>query len=138
MVNGKAPLYLSALVLGVLAATLFVVQPYTADWPGTDYAGPARDYIRAALRQDSVGLARLSTSAAPVIWALRAARAHPDSLALWKHRIQAYTGERRADTAEVFVYPRGATCGEAPIVFRFVGAGRDARVLHASSTCWRP
>ena len=105
---------------------------------GSGKENPARNYIRAALRQDSIGLARLSTSSGPVIWALEAARAHPDSLALWKHRIRAFTGERRADTAEVFVYPPGTTCGEAPIVFRFVGAGKDARVLHASSTCWRP
>jgi hypothetical protein len=136
MVNGRIPLYLTALVLCLLGATLLLLQPYSADWPGTDYAKPAREYIRAALRQDSVRLARLSASMRPVTWALNAARAHGDSLALWNRRIQAFTGELRGDTAEVFVYPVGDGCGEAPIVFRFVGTGKDARVLQASSSCW--
>jgi hypothetical protein len=44
-------------------------------------------------------------------------------------------GERRGDTTEVFVYPPGPRCDESPIVFRFVGGGPRARVLHASSDC---
>jgi hypothetical protein len=133
--GGRTPLYLTTLVLGLLGAVL-VVQPYSGDWPGTAYAEPARRYIRAALRQDSVQLVRLSASIRPVAWALDAARLHGDSLALWGHHIEAWTGELRGDTAEVFVYPPGHGCGEAPIVFRFVGAGKDARVLQASSSCW--
>jgi hypothetical protein len=82
-----------------------------------------------------VGLVRLSASPAPVTWALRAARTHGDSLALWGRRIEAWTGELHGDTAEVFVYPQGQHCDEAPIVFRFVGTGRDARVVQASSAC---
>jgi len=129
-------LWLTALALGVLGAALILLQPYSADWPGAAYAEPARRYIRAALRQDSATLRRLSISAAPVTWALNAARVHPDSLGLWGRRIQAWTGELRVDTAEVFVYPPGDACGEDPIVFRFVGTGSNARVLTASSTCW--
>jgi hypothetical protein len=136
MANGKTPLYLTLLLLVLLGGTLLVFQPYRADWPGTAYAEPARRFIRAALRQDSVGLLRLSTSPAPVDWALRAARTHGDSLALWGRRIEAWTGERHGDTAEVFVYPAGQHCDEAPIVFRFVGTGRDSRVVQASSTCF--
>jgi hypothetical protein len=136
MVNGKKPLYFTMLALGVLGAALILLQPYSADWPGTAYAGPARRYIRAALRQDSAELMRLSVSRAPVTWALNAGRAHRDSLELWERRIQAWTGEVRGDTAEVFVYPPGDACHEDPIVFRFVGAGSNARVLAASSTCW--
>jgi hypothetical protein len=135
MVNGRTPLYLTLLALGLLGAGMIVFQPYSADWPGTRYAKPARLYIRAALRQDSVGLAQLSASSAPVIWALEAGRAHRDSLALWGRRIQAWTGELQGDMAEVFVYPPGDGCAEAPIVFRFVGTGHDIRVLQASSTC---
>jgi hypothetical protein len=134
--NGKTPFFVAALALAVLAAVLLLVQPYSADWPGTAYASPARQYIRAALRQDSVGLTRHSLSAAPVAWALNAARAHRDSLALWNRRVQAYTGETRGDTAEVFVYPTGHACDQHPIIMQFVGTGRDARVLAASSTCW--
>jgi len=136
MVNGKMPIYLTALALGVLGGVVILVQPYSADWPGRDYAQPARHYIRAALRQDSTALARLSAHPAPVSWALNAARAHRDSLALWGRRIQAWAGERRGDTAEVYVYPQGDACGDAPLVLRFVGRGNKARVLRASTTCW--
>lgn len=136
MVNGKKPLYVTALALGLLGAAVILLQPYSTDWPGTAYAGPAREYIRAALRQDSVGLARLSAAPGPVTWALKAARARGDLLSRWGRRIQAFTGERWGDTAEVFVYPPGDVCDEDPIVLRFVGVGRHARVLAASSTCW--
>ena len=131
--NGRTPLYLTLLLILLLGATLFLVQPYTADWPGAEYAGPARRYIRAAIRQDSVGLVRLSASMEPVSWALGAARAHGDSLALWSRPVETWTGEMRGDTAEVFVYPFGRAC--APIVFRFVGTGKAVRVLQASSAC---
>jgi len=138
MANGKVPLYLTLLAMAVLAAALLTFQPYSADWPGTGYTKPAQRYLRAAIRQDSVDLARLSVSLSPVAWALGAARAHPDTLALWGRRVQAFTGERRGDTAEVFVYPVGEVCGEAPIVLRFVGSGSNARVLVASSACLGP
>lgn len=136
MVNGKVPLYLVALSLGLLGAALVVFQPYSADWPGRAYAKPARQYIHAALRQDSVALIHLSASSAAVGWGLDAGRTHAESLGLWKRRIQAYTGERRGETTEVFVYPSGDECGEAPIVLEFVGSGEEARVARASSTCW--
>jgi hypothetical protein len=138
MVNGKMPLYLTLLVVALLAAVLLTFQPYSADWPGTGYTKPAQRYIRAAIRQDSVGLLRLSVSLSPVAWALDAARAHPETLALWSRRIRAFTGEARGDTAEVFVYPLGDACGEAPIMLRFVGSGRSAKVIRASSACLGP
>jgi hypothetical protein len=138
MANGRIPLYLTLLVMAVLAAALLTFQPYSADWPGTGYTKPAQRYIRAAIRQDSVGLVELSVSLLPVAWALDAARAHPDTLALWGRRVSAWTGERRGDTAEVFVYPPGDVCAEAPIVLRFLGSGSNARVLGASSACLSP
>lgn len=138
MVNGKTPLLLTLLAAGLLAATLLIIQPYSADWPGRAYAKPAQRYIQAALRQDSVRLARLSATRTPVIWALDAARSHHQSLELWAGRTQAWTGARSGDTTEVFLYPSGETCSEAPILFRFVGSGSDARVLSASSSCLNP
>jgi hypothetical protein len=135
LVNGRTPLYLALVALGLFTAAMLVVQPYSADWPGTAYSEPARRYIRAAIREDSVGLAHLSAAPAPVNWALDAARRHRHTLELWKRHIDAWTGERRGDTVEVYVYPPGDECGEAPIVLRFVGAGRDARVLKAGSVC---
>ena len=60
------PLLLTVVALSLLGAGLLLLQPYSADWPGTSYAEPARRYIRAALRQDSAELSRLSVSGAPV------------------------------------------------------------------------
>lgn len=136
MVNGKAPLYLTVVGAVLLAATILLIQPYSAEFPGTAFAKPARRYLQAAIRQDSLGLSRLSASAAPVAWALEAARIHPDSLAAWTGRTQARIGMRRGDTTDVFVFPAGEPCSRAPIVLRFVGAGDDARVLKASSACF--
>jgi hypothetical protein len=131
----KMPLYLT-FVLAVLGlAALLTIQPYSADWPGRAYKKPAQRYVLAALRQDSVALARLSAGLAPVVWALNAARRRPLFLALWAKQTQAWTGDRRGDTADVFLYPSSKTCGETPIVFRFVGSGNGARVLSAGSAC---
>ncbi|MGH7499218.1 MAG: hypothetical protein ACREL3_10255 [Gemmatimonadales bacterium] len=138
MVNGKTPLYLTLLAMGLLVAVVLTLQPYSADWPGTAYTRTARRFIRAAIQRDSVGLVRVSASASPVVWALNVARAHPDTLALWARRVQVFAGERRGDTTEVFVYPPSEVCGEAPIVFRFVGSRSTARVLRASSACLDP
>ena len=136
MVNGRMPVYLTALTAVLVGAALMLVQPYSADWPGTAYARPARAFIRAALRQDSTALVRLSASAGAVRWALDAGRVHGDSLELWKRRPEAMVGERRGETTEVFVYPSGSVCGEAPLVLEFVGSGGGARVLRASASCW--
>jgi hypothetical protein len=138
MVDGKQPLFLTILATGLFVAALITLQPYSADWPGTDYIKPAQRYIRAALKQDSLRLVGLSASETPVRWALDAARAHPESLAQWAGRTQAWTGVRSADTTQVFLYPRGDVCSEAPIVFRFVGSGSQTKVLSASSSCLDP
>jgi hypothetical protein len=135
MVDGKQPLFLTILAAGVFVTALLTLQPYSADWPGRAFNKPAKRYIRAALRQDSLQLSRLSASDVPVIWALDAARTHPDSLALWTGRTHAWTGIRSGDTTEVFLYPPGEACSEAPIMFRFVGSGGDAKVLSARSSC---
>jgi hypothetical protein len=135
MIKGHEPLFLTILAAALLVVALFTVQPYSADWPGRAYAKPAQRYIRAAIRQDSTGLARLSASPTVVVWALDAARTHADSLALWAGHTWALTGKRSGDTTEVFLFPRGDVCLEAPILFRFVGSGNDARVLSASSAC---
>lgn len=135
MMNGRTPAYLIVGAVALLAVLVLSLQPYSADWPGRAFARPARHYIQAALRQDSSDLMRLSASTAPVAWALRAARGHADSLALWARNAQAWTGERRGDTTEVFLYPVGDGCSQSPIVFRFVGSGNAARVVGAHSHC---
>jgi hypothetical protein len=138
MVNGKRPILGTFVFLGVLLAALLVFQPYSADWPGSAFAEATRRYVRAAIRQDSAALVRLSTSESAVRWALAAARRHPDTLSLWKGRIEAWTGERTGDTTEVFVYPVEGGCEKEPIVLRFVRFGTAAKVLEASSRCLDP
>ncbi len=136
MINGRMPLYLTALGLAALGFGALVWQPYSADLPGTEYAKPIRGYIHAAAHQDSAGLVRLSASAAAVSWGLTAGRAHNASLAQWERGMQALTGQRWADTAQVFVYPPGTECEKAPIMLQLVGNDGGARVVRASSSCW--
>ena len=135
MNDDRAPLYLSLVAAALLATALLTLQPYSAEWPGTGYGKPAERYVRAALVQDSVALVRLSANDRPVIWALEAARRVPASLAAWAHHTQAWTGERRGDTTQVFVYSAADVCGDAPIQFRFVHARSGAKVVGASSAC---
>lgn len=135
MVNGKMPAVLTFVAASLFVLLLFLIQPYSADWPGQAYAKPAHRYIQAALQQDSTKLARLSASSRAVTWALDAARRHRDSLSLWAGVTQAWTGVHSGDTTEVFLYPAGETCSTAPIIFRFVGSGGGARVVAASSSC---
>jgi hypothetical protein len=138
MATDMRPIYGTLVLLGVLLAALMVFQPYTADWPGSGYTEPARRYIKAALRRDSVSLMELSTSDAPVRWSLAAARRHPDTLALWARRVEAWAGEHRGDTTEVFVYAPGEGCDGKPIVLRVVGSGSTMKVVEASSACLNP
>ena len=140
MATDRGPIYGSLIFLGILSAALLILQPYSADWPGSVYSEPARRYLRAAMRQDSATLARLSTSQSPVRWALAAARRYPDGWEAWKGRIEIWTGERRGDTTEVFVYsyPRSMDCEEEPIVFRFLGSGAAPKVVEAGSACLDP
>jgi len=138
MVDGNKPVLLTILAAVLFVAVLLISQPYSADWPGGGYTRPARQYIRAALGQDSLRLTQLSAGDSPVAWALRVARMHRDSLVLWTGRTQAMTGARAGDTTEVFLYPNGDACSEAPIQFRFIGSARKARVVSASSSCLDP
>jgi hypothetical protein len=134
MTDEGKPLALTILLLGLGVTVLFLFQPYTA-WPGAAFARPAVRYVRAALRGDSVKLARLSASAGPVVWALNAARSHRESLAFWSGSNDARTGVRSGDTMQVFLYPSGAECSEAPIILRLVGSGGNAKVVSAASAC---
>jgi hypothetical protein len=135
MNDDKAPLYLWLVAAALLATALLTLQPYSAESVGKGFRRPAERYVRAALAQDSVALARLSATDSPVIWALAAARRAPAALAAWAHHTQAWTGERRGDTTQVFLYSRAALCDDAPIQFRFVDARSGAKVVGASSAC---
>jgi hypothetical protein len=140
MVKDARPIYGTLVFLGALCAALLAFQPYSADWPGTRYTEPARRYLRAAMRQDSAALTRLSASEAPVHWALATARRRPEILTLWNGRIEAFAGEHRGDTTEVFVYPyypypSRHPCEAEPIMLRFVSSPAAVKVVAAGSEC---
>lgn len=136
MMNGKTPLYLTILIAVLAMAFLFAVQPYSAPSRWNRYAEPARDYLRAAVRQDSLALARQSLSSAPVSWALHAAKAHPQALAVWSRYALPSWGLEHGDTAIVYLDASTDVCNDQPIVLQFVGGGKRARVLRASSDCF--
>jgi hypothetical protein len=137
MLNGKTPLYLSLLGAGLLAAAMLTMEPYSVStlWDAA-CTKPARRYLRAALERDSTALVRHSAGGMPVAWALRAARGHPDSLAVWAHYARAWTGARIGDTADVVLSTATEVCDDDPIVLRFVGTGDSAKVLRVTSDCF--
>ena len=135
MTDDKAPLYLWLIAAALMGTAVLTLQPYSAEPWGGGFGKPAERYVRAALAQDSVALVRLSATDSPVTWALAAARRSPAALAAWAHHTEAWTGERRGDTTQVFLYSRAALCGDAPIQFRFVHARSGAKVVGASSDC---
>ena len=134
MTDDKAPLYLWLIAAALLGTAVLTLQPYSAEPWGRGFGKPAERYVRAALAQDSVALVLLSVSYSPVIWSLTAARRAPAALAAWAHHTEAWTGERRGDTTQVFLYS-ATLCGDAPIQFRFVHARSGAKVVDASSAC---
>jgi hypothetical protein len=134
--TGKPPLYLTAAGAVLLVAALAVLQPYSVTSPWRGYTRPAQRFLQAALRGDSVALVHQSASSAPVVWALQAARKHPDSLAPWARSAEAWTGGKWGDTAEVLLQTPTDVCSKDPIWIRFAGTGDNAIVLRASSTCF--
>ena len=138
--NGKTPLYLTLILSAVLAAAMLLIQPYSlrssAPSPWQIYAEPARRYLQAALREDSLALVRQSNALAPVAWALAAARRHPDSLSVWALGAKVWTGSRHGDTAEVLLSTTTDVCTDRPIWLRFIGSGDEIRVTEAGSSCF--
>jgi hypothetical protein len=130
--NGKTPLYLTALAAVLLVAGVLTFQPYSVTSPWNAYSKPVQRYLRAALERDSLALMRQSVDARPVTWALAAARSRPDSVAWWARKAKAWAGTRRADTADVFVSP---PFGDCSLVVRFVGPAKRARVKDATGNC---
>jgi hypothetical protein len=133
MTNGTIPLYLTLLAAVVFGATLLGVQPYSVTSPSHSYDQPARRYLRAAARHDSLAIIRRSSTDEAAHWASEAGRAQPDSVALWAREAEAWAGNRRGETTEVFLKTRASTA--CNLVLRFVGSGTDVKVSRASSSC---
>ena len=70
--NGKTPLYLSALLFAVLAATMLLVQPYSFRWAdsadSSALSAPMRRYFGAAFREEPLGPPSLSLTGIPARW----------------------------------------------------------------------
>jgi hypothetical protein len=133
--NGRAPLYLTAIAAAIMAAAVLILQPYSVRSPWDAYSAPVRRYLRAALAGDTAALARQSVDNRSVAWALAAARHQPDSMALWARKAVAWAGIRHADTADVFVAPPASDCN---MVIRFVGPARHSRIEQATAKCLAP
>jgi hypothetical protein len=136
MANGRTPYLLTLVVLAVIVVTVLLVQPYSVRSRWQPYVQPARQYLQAALRRDSAALTRQSVSAAPVAWALHAARTAPETLAVWAAVLRPATGRQWGDTTDVVFETSTEVCEFRPILMRFVGADRTPRVLMASSRCF--
>jgi hypothetical protein len=130
-----------ALTLGVLAVAAFVMlelQPYSAPSPWQAYVGPARSYLHAALGHDSTALRQQSAAAAPVAWALEAARVAPESVAVWAAVLRPAAGRRWGDTTDVVFETPTDVCQFRPLLLRFVPRDGTPHVLAASSRCFGP
>jgi hypothetical protein len=140
--NGRMPLYLTILLAAVLGSAMLLVQPYSwrarVSSPWAAYTEPARRFLQAAVRKDSLALARQSSNAAPVAWALAAARNRPVSLRVWARGARVWAGSRHGDTTEVLYAADGTLCSDQPIWLRFVGPRHEARVVEAGSACFQP
>jgi hypothetical protein len=126
-VNGKTPVYLSLVLAAVLSAAMLLAQPYSyrsgPPSPWQAYSEPARRFLQAAMRKDSMALARQSAATAPVSWALGMARERPESLSDWASDVKVWTGSRHGDTTEILLYQ--------PVWLRFVGTDSSTRVVEA-------
>lgn len=135
MLEARKPLYLTIGAWTLLAAALLLFQPYSVSSPWDGYAALARGFLRAAERGDSAALARKASSPAPVAWALRAARSHPDSVGVWARYATEWAGLRLGDTAKVWLWTNTGICDDDRLVAEFVGTGSRARVSRMSSAC---
>jgi hypothetical protein len=135
--NERTPYILTLAVVAVTALAVLLVQPYSVPSPWQSYVQPARQYLQAALRGDSAALARQSVSGAPVAWALHAARTAPETLAIWAAVLRPATGRHWGDTTDVVFETSTEACEFRPILMRFVRTDGAARVLTATSRCFR-
>jgi hypothetical protein len=101
---------------------------YTGPWE-EPFQPTANAFVAAALRQDSVALARLAVSSSTVDTALATAARHPERLA-HVGRLRVWTAKRHGDTTRV-VYG----VDPCPLMFTFVGNGRGTRIAEFAVLC---
>ena len=123
----------AGLLLGLAGAIVYLLSVSS---PFQAYIGPARDFLRAALVQDSLELRRRAVSAQPVRWALHASETDPKGLAVWAKLLRPYSGDRHGDTVLVVFQTRTTVCYLRPIAMTFVQSASGPRVLSVSSSCF--
>jgi hypothetical protein len=133
--EGRAPWSLIVIVGLMLAGTALYVQPYSVTSPWHAYDQPARLFLRAAARGDSLSLNRRTSGTDAARWALAAARAHPDSFAVWAKQAKAWAGTQQGDSTDIFLSTTSYSCN---LVLRFVGPEHSAKIERASSECLGP
>jgi hypothetical protein len=111
MKNGRVRLLLAG--LGAIVIVLWL-QPYSVISPFQPYIEPARDFLRAALVQDSLELRRRAVSPQPVRSALHAAKTDPKALAVRTKLLRPYSGGRYGDTAMVVFQTNMPVCDPLP------------------------
>ena len=116
--NGRTRYALALVGAALLLGVLLILQPYSVTSPWRAYTEPTRRFLSAAVHHDTLDLHRQSLGAAAVQWAIAAARSHPESLAHWAQYAEAWAGNRRGDTAEVFVATPSSGCD---LILEFVG-----------------
>jgi len=136
MTNSRPAAVLTLGLVAAIGVELLVMQPYSAPSPSQPYVAPARRYLQAALARDSTALDQQSASAAPVAWALQAARSAPETLAVWAAGLRPSGGRRWADTTDVMFETATEVCEFRPILMRFVRRHGTPRVLMARSSCF--
>ena len=135
MVEERVPFYLLTVIALIFAGVMLTAQPYSVTSTWHVYDQPARLFLRAAAQGDSLTLLRRASTSDAAGWALTAARAQPDSFAVWAREAKAWTGTQRGDTTDVFLNARSYQCN---LVLRFVGPEKSVRVEHATSDCLGP
>jgi hypothetical protein len=111
-----------ALVLGL--------QPYSVKSPWSRWDEPARRFLQAASRLDTVALQRLLASHEAVQWVLQTRTVEPDQLAEWANSAHASTGLRRGDTTDVWY---GTVTDACSIRLSFIH--QSPRVVGAHASC---
>jgi hypothetical protein len=136
MPDGRVPV--GGLVLAILlgGAALLWLQPYSVASPYRAYTEPARDFLRAALTQDTLELERRAASAQPVRWALEAADGDPTALAVWARLSRPYSGRRHGDTTTVVFQTSTRVCYLRPVTLVFVPGAEGPQPVLASSSCF--
>ena len=88
-------------LVSLLLAASWGLQLYSVPDPWEPYTLTVREYLGAALRRDSVSLARRSAAPQPMSWVGEAIRSRPATVAAWAQQLHTVTGFRAGETVTV-------------------------------------